>query len=80
MHLQKIILQKKKSYFDEGLDKNRNKPKFLVHLVYVRKKQVNQRWYISIQSTGKCKYFQKFLLWISQRSLRKTTKGTQQIY
>ena len=33
MHLQKMILQKKKSYFEEGLDKNRNKPNFLVHLV-----------------------------------------------
>ena len=26
MHLQKIILKKKKSYFEEELDKNRDKP------------------------------------------------------
>ena len=29
MHLQKMILKKKKSYFEEELDKNRNKPKEL---------------------------------------------------
>ena len=29
MHLQKIILKKKKSYFEEELDKNRDKPKEL---------------------------------------------------
>ena len=29
MHLQKLILKKKKSYFEEELDKNRNKPKEL---------------------------------------------------
>ena len=29
MHLQKIILKKKKSYFEQELDKNRNKPKEL---------------------------------------------------
>ena len=29
MHLQKVILKKKKSYFEEELDKNRNKPKEL---------------------------------------------------
>ena len=27
MHLQKMIFKKKKSYFEEELDKNRNKPK-----------------------------------------------------
>ena len=29
MHLQKMILKKKKSYFEQELDKNRNKPKEL---------------------------------------------------
>ena len=29
MHLQKMMLKKKKSYFEEELDKNRNKPKEL---------------------------------------------------
>ena len=29
MHLQKVILKKKKSYFEEELDKNRSKPKEL---------------------------------------------------
>ena len=29
MHLQKMILKKKKSYFEEELGKNRNKPKEL---------------------------------------------------
>ena len=29
MHLQKMILKKKKSYFEEELAKNRNKPKEL---------------------------------------------------
>ena len=29
MHLQKIILKEKKSYFEEELGKNRNKPKEL---------------------------------------------------
>ena len=30
MHLQKMILKKKKSYFEEELGKNRNKPKELL--------------------------------------------------
>ena len=29
MHLQKMILKKKKPYFEKELDKNRNKPKVL---------------------------------------------------
>ena len=48
MHLQKMILKKKKSYFEEELGKNRNKPKelwkTLSHSILARTKQGNQKF------------------------------------
>ena len=83
-----MILQKKKSYFEEELDTNRIKRTLEGFKVTRSKLGQNKviksfsldRWCYSIPGTEKCKYFQKVLLLISRRPPRKTAKGAQKIY
>ena len=78
MHLQKMILKKKKSYFEEELAKNRNKPKksrrLSTHSVYVRTKQGNQKFLLRKIVQFNWKH------WKTVQKGSKTAEGTQQIY
>ena len=79
MHLQKMILKKKKSYFErtlEGFKATRSKSGQSKSM----KNFSEEMWCYSCWSTGKRKYFQNVVLWISRRPPRKTAKSTQQIY
>ena len=88
MHLQKMILKKKKSYFEQELGKNRNKPKELwktLKSLGLNSDKARQSK-ISLKKDGAIQFktlenvnFQKVLLWISQRPPRKiANKSTSQ--
>ena len=71
MHSQKMILKKKKSYFEEELAKNRSKTKEFWKVLKslglssdkAKKSKISLKMTIQFkESTGKIKYFQKLLL------------------
>ena len=83
------LLKKKKSYFEEELGKNRNKPKELwktLKSLGLNSDKARQSK-ISLKKDGAIQFktlenvnFQKVLLWISQRPPRKIANDNQQIY
>ena len=85
-----MILKKKKSYFEEEVGKNKNKPKELwktlksLGLNWDKARQskiaLNKDGAIQFEALKNARYFQKVLVWIRRRPPRNIAKSNQQIY